>query len=677
MNLIIVESPTKARTLSRYLGNKDFAIEATMGHIRDLPESKLGVDIEKDFEPSYVTSPKKKDIVARLQQLASKSELIYLASDPDREGEAIAYHVKEILSSGAKSKKKDGSVSSIEQDKFKRITFHEITESAIKESMKHPGSINMDLVEAQTSRRVLDRLVGYKLSPLLWRKIRKGLSAGRVQSVTVRLIVEREKEIEAFIAVEYWEIKTLLEKSDLSGKLLVKLSKLNGKAIDLKNNDDSTQAVLDLNKADYRVDQIDKKEAKRYSPPPFTTSTLQQNAANRLGWSSKKTMQVAQGLYEEGLITYHRTDSTNVAAEAITMTRKFIEETYGNNYLPPKPKFYETKSKSAQEAHEAIRPTGLIADYHSLTVGNDDSRLYDLIFKRFLASQMADAVVEVTNVDVGASVAGKLYTLAVKGEVELFDGWKKLYKSQKVDDKNNKSQDKDDDIDDIDDSNLPKLTVGETLKLIEVIPEQKFTQPPPRFNEASLIKALEELGIGRPSTYAPTISTIQDRQYIEKEDRNFIPTALGIAVNEFLVKYFGNIVDYQFTAQMEDSLDDIASGAKNRVPVLNEFYLPFAKQLAEVEKTAERVAVQTETTGEKCPKCKTGDVVVRVGRFGKFLSCNRFPDCDYRAPFVQVLKGKVCPKCGGDIIYKKTKKGKGFYGCGNYPKCDWASWRKP
>jgi len=656
MNLIIVESPTKAKTLSRFLGS-DYEVVATMGHVRDLPEKKLGVNVET-FEPEYALSSNKKETINLLKKTAKEAKDIFLATDPDREGEAIAYHVAELLRG---------------KSRFLRITFHEITKSAIDEALKHPGDINMNLVEAQTARRILDRLVGYKLSPLLWQKIRRGLSAGRVQSVAVRLIVEREREIEKFIPVEFWEISALLEKfldgnSSDSPKFWSKLVEKNGEKIDIKNGREAEEIVAELNRAGYEIFSIDKKDVRRNPPAPFTTSTLQQAAVSRFGWSSKKTMNIAQGLYEKGFITYHRTDSTNLAAESVAKVRNFISQNFGREYLPENPRIYTTKSKSAQEAHEAIRPTDvdLQPKSENLGVSLDEVKLYDLIWKRFVACQMAQTVSEATTLTIQATGDKNVYHLQSKGSIEKFDGWRKVYgKAEEIDEETQKSE------------VLPEVAFGDELKLLELKPEQKFTQPPPRFNEASLIKTLEELGIGRPSTYAPTISTILERNYVEKQERVFIPTALGIAVNDFLMEYFPDILDYNFTAKMEDDLDAIANGEKERVPVLKEFYDPFSSRLEGVKKVAQRVAVETEATGESCPKCKEGSVVIRVGRFGKFLSCSRFPECDWRAPYIKAIEGVKCPKCGGDIVYKKTKKGKGFYGCSNYPKCDFASWKKP
>jgi len=683
MDLIIVESPTKAKTLSRFLGGDEYKVEATMGHVRDLPESKLGVEIENNFEPQYVISPKKKETIEKLKKAALGAEKIYLATDPDREGEAIAWHISELLSCylasslSRKKEKRDNDITRYREG-ISRITFHEITQKAINEALSKPGEINMDLVEAQTARRILDRLVGYKLSPLLWQKVRKGLSAGRVQSVTVRLIVEREKEIERFVPIEYWEIEALLQKF-IGGslpdapKFLAKLARRNGEKVEITNETQASEIVGELEKAGYEIYGVDKKEVRRNPYPPFTTSTLQQAAAIRLGWSSKRTMNIAQGLYEQGLITYHRTDSTNLAIEAVMEARDFVKESFGEQYLPEKPVFYKTKSKSAQEAHEAVRPTdvqfkvqGEKLKVDEDKIVGDEGKLYDLIWKRFVACQINPAVVEVTTVVTQAAGEKNIYLLETRGATEKFDGWRRVYgKVEETDESGEKIE------------KLPEVSVGDELKMLEIKPEQKFTQPLPRFNEASLIKTLEELGIGRPSTYAPTISTIQERNYVEKQERVFVPTALGVAVTDFLMEYFPDILDYQFTAKMEDDLDEIANGQKKRVPVLSEFYNPFSQKLEGVKRVAQRVPVEVEATGESCPLCKEGSVIIRIGKFGKFLACSRFPECKYRAPFVKKIEGFKCPKCGGDVVYKKTKKGKGFYGCASWPKCDFASWRKP
>ncbi len=648
-NLIIVESPTKSKTLTRFLG-KDYQVASTMGHLRDLPKGKLGVDVEKTFQPEYALVSGKSGVISELKQLAKEAKKIYLATDPDREGEAIAWHVAFIL-----KRKEDG---------LARIVFHEITKSAIEKALAKPGKINMELVDAQQARRVLDRLVGYKLSPLLWRKIRRGLSAGRVQSVTVRLVVDREREIEKFIPEEYWDIAAELRRH-LGGQLpqvptfLAKLMKKNGQGVKIEDKTAAQEVVTELEEAGYEVLEVEKKATSQNPAPPFITSTLQQHAARRLGFSSKRTMRIAQSLYEKGLITYHRTDSVNLAQEALEKIRDYINSTYGQNYLPERARLYKTKSKVAQEAHEAIRPTHIgrsVSEIKGLRA--DGERLYDLIWKRAIASQMAAAVWDQTRVLVQATSKKNLYQLQAEGKVVKFDGWLKLFKVPQGEE-------------------LPELKKAEELDLIKVLSEQKFTRPPARYTEASLIKALEERGIGRPSTYAPTISTVQNRQYVEQVERQFKPTLLGITVNDFLVDYFPQIMDYEFTAQMEDDLDEIANGKKKWVPVIKEFYKPFAEKLESVTEVAERVKVPTEATDEACPECKEGTLVIRVGRFGKFLSCSRFPECKYTAPYTPKVEGIKCEKCGGDVIIKKTRKGKQFYGCSNWPKCDWASWRKP
>lgn len=674
MNLIIVESPTKARTLSRFLG-KDYLVEATMGHIRDLPQSKFGIKINENFEPEYTVVPKKDEIISKLKKDFKKAQKIYLATDPDREGEAIAWHVSQILSAKdtkklSAKKKKDRSISQ-PNILVSRIVFHEITEKAIKHALEKPRSIDMDLVNAQQARRILDRIVGYKLSPLLWFKIRKGLSAGRVQSVAVRLIVEREREIEKFVPIEYWEIYCDLKKQ-IGGNLpeapvfRAKLVKVNGKKADLSQADETESAACELTKAGFEVGEIEKKESKRFAPPPFTTSTLQQTAANRLGWSSKRTMQVAQKLYEQGLITYHRTDSTNMADEAINACRDFIKAKYGIDFLPDKPKFYKTKSKVAQEAHEAIRPTDVNVKSKIENVKfEEEKRLYELIWKRFVACQIKEAIFDDTKVNIVAT-SDNLYLLEATGRIIKFSGWLTLYDNKIVSENGGNGENE---------GRLPEMVKGDELKLVKVDPLQKFTQPPARYNEASLIKTLEEYGIGRPSTYAPTISTISDRQYVEKEDNRFKPTNLGFAVNDFLNEYFPEIVDYDFTAKMEDNLDEIAEGHREWVPTLKEFYEPFDVKLKNVSKVAERVTVETELTDEICPQCGA-PLVVRIGKYGKFLSCSKFPECKFTKPLVREA-GFLCPECGGKMIIKKTKKGRLFYGCEKWPQCKYATWRKP
>lgn len=650
MKLVIVESPTKAKTLSRFLG-KDYQILASMGHVRDLPKKKLGVETEKDFKPTYIIVPGKEEAIANLKKAAKKAKEIILATDVDREGEAIAYHVAKILGD--------------KKIKISRITFHEITKSAITQALENPKTINRQLVHAQQARRILDRLVGYKLSPLLWFKIRRGLSAGRVQSPTVRLIVEREKEIKAFKPDEYWYIEAQLTKKESSKQpFKALLIRINDKKAEVKNKKQTQEIVKKLKQSDYQVVGVKKKEVKKSPAPPFITSTLQRSASSLFKWSAKKTMREAQRLYERGLITYHRTDSVSLASEAIKKARIYIDKTFGKEYLPEKPRFFKSKSKLVQEAHEAIRPTRLTKKPEDVAqrLGQATARLYKLILNRFLSCQMEKTVYEKTNVDVQAGI----YLLRAAGKVEIFDGWRACYKStQNLE--NSKAED----------DSLPKLTEGEILKLLKVLSEQKFTQPPSRYTEGSLIKALEEKGIGRPSTYASIIFTIQTRQYVEKIEGHFHPTSVGKTVNDFLVKYFANIVDYDFTAEMEDDLDTIAHGKKKWIKVVSSFYHPFAKKLKKVKKNAKREKIAAEPIGKKCPMCHKGEQVIRVGRFGKFLSCSRFPKCNWKAVYIEKIKGVKCPKCKGAVVIRKTKKGKRFYGCSNWPKCKWATWRKP
>lgn len=646
MDLVIVESPTKAKTLAKFLG-KEYRIEASFGHIRDLPKSKLGVDVAKNFELQYTQTTKQKERTKELKKLSKEADKVFLATDPDREGEAISWHVSELLDVSKK---------------HHRIVFHEITNKAIHEALEHPRDLDMTLVDAQQARRVLDRLVGYKLSPLLWKKVRKGLSAGRVQSVAVRLIVEREREIQAFKPVEYWNINVDL-KNTQDSMLNVQLTTKDDEEIKISNQEVANELDKYLRSANYEVASVEEKDFKRTPPAPFTTSTLQQAAANKLGWSAKRTMQVAQSLYEEGFITYHRTDSTNIAAEAAVAAKEFITKKFGEAYAVAEPRIFKTKSKVAQEAHEAVRPTDLNVQGSMINeqLNKDAGRLYDLIWSRFVAGQMSEATGKNTKIKVKAGD----YGLEAKGQVIEFDGWYRAYGKQE------------DEEESTDGKQLPKLAEGEKLDFVELTKEQKFTQPSARYNDASLIKALEEMGIGRPSTYAPTLSTIQDRQYVEKIEKRFQPTSLGIAVNDFLMKNFSDIIDYDFTAKMEDDLDEIANGKHKWQPVIKDFFDPFEKKLEKVEETAERVKIEVETTGEKCPTCGEGDVIVRLGKFGKFLSCSRYPDCEYKANYQNKI-GVKCELCkDGDVILRKTRTGRSFYGCSNYPNCKFASWNRP
>ncbi|MBI2011597.1 type I DNA topoisomerase [Candidatus Daviesbacteria bacterium] len=737
-NLVIVESPTKARTLARFLGNS-YQIEASMGHIRDLPKAELGIDIEANFEPKYIIPRDKRKRVNELKKIAKGAKQIWLATDPDREGEAIAWHTAELLSNpevklpsgGPRLKVKSGqdqrevrlddlAVGGDRTEKnlsksvqIKRVVFHEITKEAIDDAFKNPRDIDIKLVDAQQARRVLDRLVGYKLSPLLWQKIKRGLSAGRVQSVALRLIVEKEREIEKFKPQEYWVIEVELENTEKQN-FFVKLIEVNGKKADVKDKKEADKIVADLKEASYQISKITQKQVKRYPSPPFITSTLVQNAGNKLGFTAKKTMMLSQNLYEQGLITYMRTDSFNLAQSALSAIRAYISSNFSKAYLPHQPKFYKSKSKNAQEAHEAIRPTKI--GYRMSDVGiqngltRDHGRLYDLIWKRTLASQMNEAVLDQTTVDVVTSLEGdreersrrtpaaqllqdeevrrdtelagppkNKYLLRATGSVLKFDGWLGVYGVKQVEEESfdSSSASLTADAQDKDERKqiLPKLSEGEDLNMVQVLPSQHFTEPPPRYTEASLIKKLEELGIGRPSTYAPILATITERYYIERKERKLFPTPLGIAVVDFLIKYFPDVFDYKFTANMEDQLDEISRGERPWKETLKNFYTPFEEKLEKTEEKAGKVKLELEMTDEKCPNCGK-NLVIRIGRFGKFLACSGFPECKYTGSLDIKINAK-CPQDGGEIVVRRTKKGRVFYGCKNYPNCKYASWTKP
>jgi DNA topoisomerase-1 len=697
-NLVIVESPTKARTISKFLGT-DYLIKFSMGHIIDLPKSKLGIDVDHNFAPQYEQLADKEKLIKDLQNAAKSADTIILATDPDREGEAIAANIKEILAKDAKEVHDSSRRTQKNSRKFVRIVFHEITEGAIKEALQSPRGIDEHLVDAQTARRVLDRLVGYQLSPILWRKVRRGLSAGRVQSVALRLLVEREREIERFQKHPYWTIHALLAKSEKkkvkNDEIEFLLVEINGEKVDIKEKlglydgdytfsktvidaqDKADKIVTDLQTKQFVIADVAKKQMRRSPAPPFTTSTLQQEASRRFGLSGRRTMTLAQKLYEEGYITYHRTDSVIFATTAVTQMRNYIDKQYGAKYLSEQPRVYKTKQKLAQEAHEAIRPTiitrppGVI----SQELGNQYGKLYELIWQRALASQMADALMESTTVYVDTKIPptpfdkgentkelkgfqgdeGEFtYRLKANGSVLLFDGFLKLNPQA------------------LQDTRLPVFDVGEELKEQSVRSEPHETLPPPRYNDASLIATLEEKGIGRPSTYASIISTLVDRGYVERVEKRFEPTPVGAAVNDFLVANFSFIDDIPFTAEMEDELDQVANGEKEWVTMMRDFYTPFAKKLTEVGDAA-RVKIEAEETDEKCPLCGA-PLVIRHGKFGKFLSCSRFPDCKFTKPYVETTD-VICPKDGGKIIVKKTKKGRKFFGCSNYPNCDFAAWK--
>jgi len=641
--------------MRRFLG-RGYEVKASIGHVRDLLKSKLSVDVENDFAPTYRVPREKRQIVEELREAAQGAAEVYLATDPDREGEAIAWHLIEAAK--------------IEVP-VHRVAFHEITKGAVEEAFSHQREIDMRLVEAQQARRILDRLVGYKIGPLLWRKVKGRLSAGRVQSVALRLVVEREREIEAFVPQEFWSIEAELAKEESRGQeprdsFRARLERVRGEKVKLESQEEVQLILKELEGAPYIVERMKREEKQRRPPPPFITSTLQQDAFIRLRFSAKHTMQLAQQLYEGvdlgtrgsvGLITYMRTDSVNVAAAAQKEARGYISQKFGANFLPPYTPHYKTRTKRAQEAHEAIRPTSLYREPESIKgfLTRDQYKLYDLIWRRFLASQMAPALFEVTTVDV---MAKEDYLFRASRSVVRFLGFLTVYEIQREEEEP-----------------LPELTEGEPLDCLRLIPEQHFTKPPPRYNEATLVKALEEYGIGRPSTYAPIISTIQARGYVERVDRQLQPTELGILVCDLLIKHFPEIMDVGFTAQMEEELDLIASGEKERVPVLREFYQPFEKALERAEGEMERVEIAYEPTGELCEECG-GPMVFKFGRYGKFIACSNYPNCRNTRPYLEKV-GVTCPRCGGEVVERRSRKGRRFYGCANYPACDFTVGRRP
>lgn len=709
-SLVIVESPAKAKTINKFLG-KDFTVMASVGHIKDLPKSKLGVEIEKDFEPQYVKIKGKAKTITELKKAGRTADKIYLAPDPDREGEAIAWHIAD----------------EVDKDRIKtmRVMFNEITEKAVKEAMTHPTSLDKNKFEAQQARRVLDRLVGYQVSPILWDKVRRGLSAGRVQSVAVRLICDREKEIQAFKPREYWSITADFEGSDGQPGFSAKLAKRDGKKVEINNGDEAEAIVNDLMGAGYTVSGIEKKATKRNPAAPFTTSKLQQDASRKLGFTAKKTMMLAQQLYEGielgdegpvGLITYMRTDSIRISGEAIEAARGFIEARYGAEYLPEKPRVFKTKKK-AQDAHEAIRPTYLEhpPDQVKKFLSKDQFRLYQLIWNRFVACQMAHAVIDQTRVD----VASLNYLFTATGSVVRFPGFMAVY-TEGIDEAEAGKAEAE--------KTLPELNKGDALTLLALNPEQHFTQPPPRFTEASLVKELEENGIGRPSTYAAILSTIQDRGYVEKDARQLKPTELGFLVTDMLIGSFPEILNVEFTAHMEEELDKVEEGKIEWRHTMREFYGPFKKSLEKAQKDMKNVKAEevptdifcekcgkgmvikwgrlgkflacsgypecknttdftTDESGkvtpvekkvetdEKCPECGSS-MIVKTGRFGRFLACSDYPDCKTTRPY---STGVPCPEdgCGGMLVERRTRKGRVFFGCSNYPKCKHAAWKLP
>ncbi len=661
--LVIVESPAKARTVGRFLG-KGYTVKASVGHVRDLLHSQLSVDVEHDFEPKYRVPNEKRPVVKEIQALAKSHAEIFLATDPDREGEAIAWHLLESAK--------------IEPKRTKRVVFHEITEPAINEAFANPRGIDMDLVDAQQARRILDRLVGYNLSPLLWRKVRSRLSAGRVQSVALRLIVEREREVEAFVPVEYWSIAAELRPDKLKETFIAKLAKMDGEDPVLGNQAQVMPILEDMERAAYAISKIKRGERRRKPSAPFTTSTMQQEASRRLGYTARRTMALAQQLYEGidlgegavGLITYMRTDSTNVAESAQAEARQFIGERYGEKFLPPEAPKYQTKTKGAQEAHEAIHPTSVLRQPESIKefLSRDQLRLYQLIWQRFVASQMEAALFDTLSVEVTAKTAAHEYLLRASGSTVKFPGFLVVYEEAKDEDRVSDEEEEN--------ARIPAgIEEGQPQKLVKLIPEQHFTQPPPRYTEATLVRTLEEYGIGRPSTYAPILSTIQQRGYVLREGRKLSPTETGILVNDLITEHFPGVVDYGFTAKMEEDLDLIAEGQRDWVASIREFYTPFAEQVAKAEKDMPELNMGPEPIGRMCPECGK-ELVIRWGRYGKFISCSGFPDCRHTEAWLEKI-GVQCPKDGGEIVVRKTRKGRTFYGCANYPNCDFTSWKLP
>lgn len=656
--LVIVESPAKARTVGKFLG-KGYVVKASIGHVRDLLRSRLSVEVDNNFKPLYVVPKEKKKVVKELQEAVRQASEVYLATDPDREGEAIAWHLMEVAR--------------IPRSKAKRVVFHEITKPAIEEAFAHPRSIDMNLVNAQQARRILDRLVGYMLSPLLWRKVRNRTSAGRVQSVALRLIVEREREIQNFVPEEYWTIKAELAKRvPEHPSFIAKLVSIDGKDPELKNWEQVEPILAELERAPYVVQGVKRGTRKRNPSPPFITSTLQQEASRQLGFTAKKTMLIAQQLYEGiplgeegpvGLITYMRTDSVHVAEEAQKEARRFIAEKFGEEFLPPKPPEYKTSARVAQEAHEAIRPTSVYRTPESVKpyLNKDQYRLYELIWRRFLASQMAPAIYDTLSVEITADTR---YLFRAAGSTLKFPGYLAVY--QEVNEEGPSEEEA---------ISIPPLEANEPLDLVKLLPEQHFTEPPPRYTEASLIRTLEEYGIGRPSTYAPIISTLYARGYIKRDGKRLVPTEIGFIVNDLLIKHFPDLINVGFTAEMEEDLDRIARGEKDWVRMLREFYNPFAEAVSRADRIIEKIELIWEETGEKCELCGS-PMVVRWGKYGEFLACSNFPACRNTKPYFPKT-GVLCPVCGGDIVERRTRRGRTFYSCTNYPECNFATWQRP
>lgn len=653
-SLVIVESPAKAKTIGKYLGSK-YIVKASMGHVRDLPKSQIGVEVENDFNPKYITIRGKGSVLKELKDASKKVKKVYLAADPDREGEAIAWHLAHALE--------------LDESQSLRVVFNEITKTAVKDAFKTPRKINMDLVNAQQARRILDRLVGYKISPLLWKKVKKGLSAGRVQSVAVKIILDRENEISAFVPEEYWTITAKLAVKGSSFE--AKFTQLNGEKKELSSQQDVNEVLAAIKDASFTVGEVKERERQRHPSPPFTTSSLQQEAARKLGFRAAKTMSVAQQLYEGvelgkegtvGLITYMRTDSTRISGTAQDEAKEYITEKYGAPFVPESPRQYSKKAANAQDAHEAIRPTSVLRDPESVKpyMSRDQLRLYKLIWERFVASQMASAVLDTLSVDISAGTA----VFRATGSKVRFPGFMKVYVEGN------------DDGTTEEDKYLPELHTGDQLDKQDIEPKQHFTQPPPRYTEARLVRTLEELGIGRPSTYAPTLETIQKRGYVAIEDKKFVPTELGELVIEQMEQFFPEILNVEFTANMEEDLDHVEEGSEDWVKVLSEFYKSFEKRLEVAEEEMKEIEIEDEVSDEICEKCGK-PLVYKLGRFGKFLACSGFPDCRNTKPIVKDI-GVTCPKCKeGHVVERRSKKGRIFFGCDRYPECDFVSWDKP
>lgn len=649
--LIIVESPSKATTIKKFLGS-DYKVMASKGHVRDLPKSKLGVDPDKDFEVQYINIRGKASLINELKKEAKKAGTVYLATDPDREGEAIAWHLAYLLN--------------LPTDSLCRVTFNEITKDTVKKSIKEPRKIDMNLTDAQQARRVMDRIVGYKISPILWKKVKRGLSAGRVQSVAVKLIVDRENEIESFIPEEYWNLYATFEKD--KEEFQARLAEINNKKIELHSKDEVDKILSDIKNSKYVVTNVKNGTRKRTPAPPFTTSTMQQEASRKINFSIKKTMQVAQTLYESGYITYMRTDSTRISEEARAAAKTLITNKYGKDYYENR---YYKKASGAQDAHEAIRPTNIAANFEELKnkLTPDQFKLFSLIFNRFIASQMSQAIYETVSATIEANGKNDTYNFKASGQTLKFKGFMTLY-----------VEDKDDDSTEDEENQIPKLEVNETLKKKKIESKQSFTEPPARYTEASLVKALEEKGIGRPSTYATIISTIIERRYIEKDKKQLVPTELGKVVNKLLVENFPDIINVEFTANIEDQFDKIAEGQEEWKQVLREFYVPFEKEVEKVDKELEHVKIQDEVTDILCNKCGK-PMVVKYGRYGKFLACSGYPDCHNIEPFHEKVV-VPCPVCGSEVYLRRTNRGKKYYICSKNNKkeekpCNYISWDAP